>query len=847
MKTSKKDVLSFFQRYSSVDDISKISSKEEGVLLKLSEVTETGISIKIDAHTCNYIERKLSPIVKAKNGDIMEDSNSLVIGLTYVTTYFEDRDLSVSLPLLMVDITDQKPTIFQNAKRYGSAIVEIKYTDIIIVNEEVKNFYFEKTKFLGETLESFLPHESKSESEVFESLYSHFKLLNSNSSDEVKITTGEESLAFKVFSSNLDFKGRSELENSKSEKSDLVSEYLGFVSDAGAANTLTDEIWYGSLTEHFPLGIGQSIVMQQNQRKDTAIIPVVGGPGTGKTTLFLSVVAQLITERAFNVIQGKDVSNLMLVTSTANKAVENVSNALKEQSKMGLVYVGGNSTNKMNSSAEVYELIRIISDAEFKSEAMKKTVESIKRIRTFIETRQKDFKLIKSSKVEVNSYQDLFNLNQKTRDENKGIFKKIINSMSSTEDKTLVYEELLKIEKKVFDRMIKQPSFGDYMRTDLFSLNYSLFIESQKLLKLQAIKEKEGVLKALTYLVTEDKYSYLSSTFGLKEDGLKEFLRLFSLAYPVVTSTLTSVGSMFPGVFPNKVKTFATILVDEAGMISSKDIMPALRRGDRAIIVGDPKQLSPIVTMEPAFMEMIKNEYADDFWEQYSPATVSAFHRAAGTLTGSKHEIGRGIILDEHRRCSPKIANLFIKIADYKGINVCTAKHDDQAFMNIGAEELMFFDIKNMDTGFSKSNLSELEVIKRLLVRLENAGYDLKKDIGIITPYKAQEALLVNQFASIVNHTTELAKIGTIHKFQGVEFKVVIFSSVISRESDSAGFVNQIDMINVAISRAKQCFMVVGDYDKLTHNPGPDNVVGTMATHIATHGKFVSMKGKKNE
>jgi superfamily I DNA and/or RNA helicase len=287
------------------------------------------------------------------------------------------------------------------------------------------------------------------------------------------------------------------------------------------------------------------------------------------------------------------------------------------------------------------------------------------------------------------------------------------------------------------------------------------------------------------------------------------------------------------------------LLVDEAGMISSKDIMPALRRSKRSIIVGDPKQLSPIVNMEPAFMDTLKNEYPSDFWEQYSPAKVSAFHRAAGTLTGNKHEIGRGIILDEHRRCAPKIANLFIKVADYTGINVCTAKHDDQPFMNIGAEELMFFDIENHDkTSFSKSNLAEAVVIQRLLTRLEAAGYNLKTDVGIITPYKDQESVLVREFGAKLGETDKSKKIGTIHKFQGVEFKVVIFSTVISRPKDSISFVNQMDMINVAISRAKQCFMVVGDFDKLTMNPGPDNIIGMVASHINSHGKYVSMKKK---
>ncbi len=54
---------------------------------------------------------------------------------------------------------------------------------------------------------------------------------------------------------------------------------------------------------------------------------------------------------------------------------------------------------------------------------------------------------------------------------------------------------------------------------------------------------------------------------------------------------------------------------------------------------------------------------------------------------------------------------------------------------------------------------------------------------------------------------------GTVHSFQGAERLVVIFSAVYSKHADG-GFIDKRDsMLNVAVSRAKDSFLVFGDMD----------------------------------
>ena len=58
--------------------------------------------------------------------------------------------------------------------------------------------------------------------------------------------------------------------------------------------------------------------------------------------------------------------------------------------------------------------------------------------------------------------------------------------------------------------------------------------------------------------------------------------------------------------------------------------------------------------------------------------------------------------------------------------------------------------------------------------------------------------------------------IGTVHSLQGAERPIIIFSAVYSRHSDG-GFIDMSpSMLNVAVSRAKDSFIVFGDMDVIS-------------------------------
>jgi phosphatidylserine/phosphatidylglycerophosphate/cardiolipin synthase-like enzyme len=74
--------------------------------------------------------------------------------------------------------------------------------------------------------------------------------------------------------------------------------------------------------------------------------------------------------------------------------------------------------------------------------------------------------------------------------------------------------------------------------------------------------------------------------------------------------------------------------------------------------------------------------------------------------------------------------------------------------------------------------------------------------------------------------------VGTVHALQGAERDVVIFSPVYSKHADG-GFIDlSPSMLNVAVSRAKDAFLVFGDMDMLASAPfgSPRSVLARFLT-----------------
>lgn len=320
-----------------------------------------------------------------------------------------------------------------------------------------------------------------------------------------------------------------------------------------------------------------------------------------------------------------------------------------------------------------------------------------------------------------------------------------------------------------------------------------------------------------------------SAGYYLWLDKLDDFYRALSLVYPVMATTLVSAWKVAGYRKLDELKghkPWHLALCDEAGMISLESLVPLLSRSEKAMIVGDPLQIEPIRNLSENLQTRLRERHFasnNTLYERVSPANVTAWHRAAGTLSGKVDDTGNGIILDEHRRCQQPIADLFIRLAGYHGVSVETAPPSSRiasAFEKSGGHHLMFYSVEGQKGEMVNTNLDEVDAIELLLNKLEEAGYDLTADVGIVTPYSNQKSLLIKRLAQRMNHWQKNC-IGTVHQFQGVGFEVIIYSPVIFHPLDNPGFQNDApNMLNVVVSRAKQQFIVVGNHHRLRQAGG---------------------------
>ena len=140
----------------------------------------------------------------------------------------------------------------------------------------------------------------------------------------------------------------------------------------------------------------------------------------------------------------------------------------------------------------------------------------------------------------------------------------------------------------------------------------------------------------------------------------------------------------------------------------------------------------------------------------------------------------------------------------------------------------------------SHTNPEEIAAIARIIKELLNIGYKLDhqhndKTIGVISPYKSQANALKSHLQETWKHFPSNS-IGTVHTFQGGEKSVIILSTRQCRKEDSLWFLNRRpNLLNVAVSRAKELFILVGN---LNHLEQAGEYTKTLVEHIRINGEI---------
>lgn len=135
--------------------------------------------------------------------------------------------------------------------------------------------------------------------------------------------------------------------------------------------------------------------------------------------------------------------------------------------------------------------------------------------------------------------------------------------------------------------------------------------------------------------------------------------------------------------------------------------------------------------------------------------------------------------------------------------------------------------------GGSRYNTFDAEMIAAWLAahkeKIER-HYDkpLHKVVGVVTPFSAQVNTIKAASRKLGINSSgddDSLTVGTVHSLQGAERAIVLFSPVYSKHEDGGFIDNDSSMLNVAVSRAKDSFLVFGDMDLFEIQPGAASAV----------------------
>jgi hypothetical protein len=137
-------------------------------------------------------------------------------------------------------------------------------------------------------------------------------------------------------------------------------------------------------------------------------------------------------------------------------------------------------------------------------------------------------------------------------------------------------------------------------------------------------------------------------------------------------------------------------------------------------------------------------------------------------------------------------------------------------------------------------NNEEVTAIRELIPRLLNQGYSLA-EIGVISPFRVHADALRDDLR---RNFPKFQKddIGTIHTFQGSQKRVIILSTKVCQPQDNYSFINRkLNLLNVAVSRAEELFVLVGNLYRLEKAGG---YTDQLVKHIQTNGLVLEYKSK---
>lgn len=529
---------------------------------------------------------------------------------------------------------------------------------------------------------------------------------------------------------------------------------------------------------------------------------IQGPPGTGKTnTIINTIITAFFNERT------------VLFTSYNNHPINGVFDKL--------------SNMKYKGKRIPFPVLRLGNVDKVKEaiEYIKELYNSVEKIKVYEDTldRRKDDRAMRAKQLSnlLKQYEEVLELKDR---------KEAIKQVMDFQEKREVNMQMLPFQADLQGRQLRQveekiSSAGEITDKDAMQLldsdygqlkMYLYYTSARYIKKLGDSRNKE--LYDILFNESEETQVESFSRYLTKTENVKKLQKIF----PIIITTCISAHKL-----GEPTPVFDMVIIDEASQCNTAVSLVPILRGDNLMLVGDPQQLNPVILLDEVVNQKLRQKYnvADEY--DYCKNSIYKTFLACDSVSDE-------VLLHNHYRCNEKIIGFNNKKYYNSKLKVCSCSTEEKP--------LIYIDVKNSYTNEKNTAPAEMEAI------VDYAVVNKDKMIGIITPFVNQRKLIE---AELKKRDLSNVVCGTVHSFQGDEKDVVLFSTVLTDETQCGTYEwlkNNKELINVATSRAREKLIVLADSKNLErlHQKDADDDLYELVQYVRKNGESHVTQKKSN-
>ena len=279
---------------------------------------------------------------------------------------------------------------------------------------------------------------------------------------------------------------------------------------------------------------------------------------------------------------------------------------------------------------------------------------------------------------------------------------------------------------------------------------------------------------------------------------------------------------------------FDLLIIDEAGKALPAELLIPLVRAKKAVIIGDQRQLPPVIN------PILYDEEKIDLEERAISENDLFCHSFFERLYDNAPESCK-VMLDTQFRMPAVIGTAISKL--FYDCKLKNGNGTEERTPVLFESNLTFIDFDGNSAYHEQKNISkqltneaEANAAVSLVMRIRELNKDVK--IAVITPYKGQKHLISNLLIkSGVHFQLDNIYVDTIDSFQGSEAEVVLFCT--TRAITPTLFFKDTRRLNVALSRAKKELIILGRLSYFYKYKRNESCLPGLADYIKENGNVV--------